>query len=74
MPNPVLLAQVIDNVQLMLVYPPGDGDQHEPERIHHSHIEVRLINGAGHFGHDRSKLSFLLAYTTARSSETRLPG
>src|SRR5262249_44097681 len=44
--NPVLLAQVIDHVQLMLVHPPGDGDQHEPERIHHSRHLVRSLSRA----------------------------
>jgi hypothetical protein len=31
--NAVLLAQVIDHLQLTLVHPTGDGDQHEPEWI-----------------------------------------
>jgi hypothetical protein len=26
--NPVLLPKVMDNVQLALVHPPGDGNQH----------------------------------------------
>jgi hypothetical protein len=34
--NPVLLAKVIDDLQLVLVHPPGDGDQHEPEWIQDS--------------------------------------
>jgi hypothetical protein len=29
--NPVLLARVIDDLQLTSVHPPADGDQHEPE-------------------------------------------
>src|SRR5215831_4893368 len=44
--NPLLLAQVIDHVQLMLVHPPGDGNQHEPERIHHSRHLVRSLSRA----------------------------
>jgi hypothetical protein len=27
--NPVLFAKVINDLQLALVHPPGDGDQHE---------------------------------------------
>jgi hypothetical protein len=34
--NPVLLTQVIDDLQLALVHPPGNGDQHEPERLQDS--------------------------------------
>jgi len=34
--NPILLAQVIDDLQLTLVHPPGDCDKHEPERIQDS--------------------------------------
>jgi hypothetical protein len=31
--HPVLLAKVIDALQLVLIHPPGDGDQHELEWI-----------------------------------------
>jgi len=31
--NPVLLAKVLDDLLLMLVHPPTDGDQHKPEWI-----------------------------------------
>ena len=34
--NPVLLAKVIDDLQLVLVHPPADGDQHEAEWIQDS--------------------------------------
>ena len=41
--NPVLLAKIIDDLQLALVHPPGDGDHHEPERIQDSRHIVRSI-------------------------------
>jgi hypothetical protein len=31
--NPVLLAKVIDSLQLALIHPSGDGDQHKPEWV-----------------------------------------
>ena len=31
--NPVLLAKIVNDQQLALVHPPGDGDQHEPEWV-----------------------------------------
>jgi hypothetical protein len=31
--NAVLFAQVVNHLQLALVNPPRDGDQHEPKRI-----------------------------------------
>jgi len=34
--NPVLLAKVINHLQVALVHPLGDGHQHEPERIQDS--------------------------------------
>jgi hypothetical protein len=34
--NAVLLAKIIDHLQLALVHPPGGGDQHEPKWIQHS--------------------------------------
>jgi hypothetical protein len=29
----VLLTKVVNHLQLVLIHPAGDGDQHEPERI-----------------------------------------
>jgi hypothetical protein len=31
--NPVLLAKVINSLQLALIHPSGDGDQHKPEWV-----------------------------------------
>jgi hypothetical protein len=31
--NTVLFAQILDHLQLVLVHPPGHGNEHEPERI-----------------------------------------
>jgi hypothetical protein len=44
--NPVLLAEVIQALPLALVHPPGDGDQHEPERIQDSRHLVRSLSRA----------------------------
>jgi hypothetical protein len=34
--NPILLMQLVNNQQLTLVHPPGNGDQHEPEWVEDS--------------------------------------
>ena len=44
--NPVLLAKVINDLQLVLVHPPGDRDQHEPERIQNSWHLVSSLSRA----------------------------
>jgi hypothetical protein len=44
--NPVLFAKVINDVRLALVHPPGDGDQHEPERIQDSWHLVSSLSRA----------------------------
>jgi hypothetical protein len=31
--DPVFLAQVLDHLELLLIHPAGDRDQHEPEGI-----------------------------------------
>jgi hypothetical protein len=31
--NPVLLAKVVDDLQLALIHPSGNGDQHKPEWV-----------------------------------------
>jgi hypothetical protein len=34
--NPVLLAKVINDLQLALIHPPGNGDQQKPEWVENS--------------------------------------
>jgi len=31
--NTVFFAQILDHLQLVLIHPPGHGNEHEPERI-----------------------------------------
>jgi hypothetical protein len=44
--NPVLLAKVMDDLQLALVPPAGDRDQHEPEWVQDSWHLVSLWSRA----------------------------
>jgi hypothetical protein len=34
--HPILLAKILNDLQLALVHPPGDGDQQQPEWVEHS--------------------------------------
>ena len=34
--NPILLAKVINDVQLALIHPPGNGNHHKPEWVENS--------------------------------------
>src|SRR6516225_7758969 len=41
--NPVLLPQIVNDLELALVHTPGDGDQDEPERVEDSrHVVAPL--------------------------------
>jgi hypothetical protein len=45
--NPVLLAKLMHDLQLVLVHPAGDRDQHEPEWVQNSwHVVSSLSRAA----------------------------
>jgi hypothetical protein len=47
--NAVFLAQVVDQLQLTLIHPPGNSDQEEPEGIKHgAHMIRPLLRRAGY--------------------------
>jgi hypothetical protein len=46
--NAILLAQIVNDKQLMLVYPTSDGDQQKPEWIQDSrHLDSPLLRAPG---------------------------
>ena len=38
--HPILLAQIIDCLSLLLIHPTGDGDHHKPKRIENVHCST----------------------------------
>src|SRR5262249_39352930 len=43
----ILLAKVIDDLQLLMIHPAGDGDQHESERIQRLRHRIAHYRGPG---------------------------
>src|SRR6516225_8676276 len=42
--HPILLAKILNDLQLALVHPPGDGDQQKPEWVEHSLCIQNLLS------------------------------
>jgi hypothetical protein len=38
--RPILLAQIVDCLLLLLIHPARDGNQHEPERVENTHCST----------------------------------
>ena len=53
--NPVLFAKVLDHFLLLLVHPPGKGDQYEPERMDDSWHLLSPLSRARRWGAEALK-------------------
>jgi len=56
--HPILLAKILNDLQLALVHPPGDGDQQKPEWVEHS---LRIQNPLSRPPSRNSEISHLPA-------------
>src|SRR5215472_12761631 len=56
--HPVLLAKIFNDLQLAVVHPPGDGDQHKSEWVEHS---LRIQNPLSRLRSRRGEISHLHA-------------
>ena len=56
--NTIFFAKIVDDLQLTLVHPAGDGDQHEPKRIQDLSASGSSLSRPSGLGADGQRIAF----------------